>query len=313
MPPALGAASADEPEPGTRQPVDAPAGSAVVPRERIPSRTRQAVVITALATLLGGALAGAATTLSDPTYTSESHVLWSPGALEYLGETVPTDPNALDRQVVDQSAVIFSDAVLGTAAEGLGVDPDDLREELTVSLQDGSSLLVIAATAPEAATATETTDAVTTAYVDYVRTSGADALRQQADLLQSSIDRLNGELEAANRELEAVNGELAGISVNSPAYAIAQGRADRAATRSADAQTRLADLIGQQESLRAAAEAFTGEAFVMRQATEPEAPSSPSLVTSLVLGGGLGFFIGLCVVFFFLGRRSPVASARTTP
>lgn len=296
--------SADEPERGPHYPPVPSPGPAQAKRGGMRPRTRQAVVITTLATLLGAAAAGAGATLTDPTYSSESHLLWSPGALEYLGDDNPvTDPNALDRQVVDQAEVIESDPVIGAAAATLGVDEDDLREVVSVEIQEGTSRIVITGSGEDAATARDTTEAVTTAYTDYVKASGADALRQQAELLQSSIDRLTGELNAANGELDGVNRELAGLNVNSPAYAITQGRADRAAARSADAQTRLADLIGQQESLRAAADAFTGQAFTMRQAATPEAPSSLPLTTTVVLGAGLGLAIGLCVVFFLLGRR----------
>jgi uncharacterized protein involved in exopolysaccharide biosynthesis len=265
-------------------------------------------------TLLGAALVGAGSALSGPKYTSEAHVLWSPGALEYLGDTnAPTDPNALDRQVVDQQQVILGDAVMGTAADLLNADVDELREVVAVAVQDESSLIVISTTSADPEEATTVTAAVTDAYVNNVRTAGTEALDNQAKLLDSSIDRLNTELQSAQAELADVDGQLARLSVNSPAYAVTQGRADRAATRSAETQSRLQDLLAQQESLRAAGAAYTGEAFTMRAASQPTAPSSASLTTSLMLGGALGLFIGACIVFFFFGRRPARESVGTRP
>jgi hypothetical protein len=214
----------------------------------------------------------------------------------------------LERQVTDQEDVITSDAVIGEASRVLGMEGSDLRELVTVDIQEGNSRIIITATGPDAERVTATTATVTEAYVDYVQTAGAEALRRQADLQQPTVDRLTGEVQAANDELARVDRELADSSASDAASTVAQSRAARAATRSADAQTRLADILALQESLRAASEDFTGEAFVMRQASEPEAPSSLSLPVALILGGGLGFFIGLCAVFFLLGRRRSSAS-----
>jgi uncharacterized protein involved in exopolysaccharide biosynthesis len=314
MPPALGASAPDDPEPGAPQPIGAQPDPEAPRRRRLSSRTRRSVAVIGLSTLLGAAVVGAGSAASGPKYTSEAHVLWSPGALEYLGDTTaPTDPNALDRQVVDQQQVILSDAVMTTAADELDADVEELREIVAVSVQDESSLIVISTTGADADEATAVTESVTKVYIENVKASGAKALDDQAALLQSSIDRLNTELQSAQAELTAATDQLAGLSVNSPAYAITQGRADRAATRSAEAQTRLQDLLGQQESLRAAGAAYTGEAFLMRAASEPVAPSSPSLPTSLMLGGALGLFIGACIVFFFVGRRPTRESIGTRP
>ncbi len=314
MPPALGSSAPDDPEPGAPQSSGTQPEPAPTRRRRLTPRARRAVGVLTLSTLLGAAVVGAGSAASGPKYTSEAHVLWSPGALEYLGETTaPTDPNALDRQVVDQQQVILGDAVMGGAADLLNADVDDLRESVDVAVQDESSLIVISTTSADPEEATTVTEAVTAGYIDYVKLAGKKALDDQAALLDSSIARLNQDLANSQAELADVDAQLGGLSVNSPAYAITQARADRAATRSAETQIRLQDLLAQQETLRAAGGVYTGEAFLMRAASEPTDPSSASLPTSLILGGALGLFIGACIVFFFHGRRHAPESAGTRP
>lgn len=267
------------------------------------SRTRQSVVILLLTTLLGAAVVGAGSTLTGPRYTSASQILWDPAALQYLGDdAVPNNPEVLDRAVTDQREVIFSDPVVGAAAQELGMDEEDLREAVTVDVQAGSSLLVVSASADQPQAAEDIATQLTAAYVENVRVSGANALRQQADLLQPTIDRLAAERAALDADLVAVSGELAGTPVTTPVYGVLQGRVDRLATRIGDITALEAEYVSRQETLRATAESFPGQAFVIRQPEVPEAPSSLSLTTALVLGAGVGLFIGACIVFFLFGR-----------
>lgn len=264
----------------------------------------QSIVIVVVATLLGAAAVGAGSTLTGPRYTSEAQILWDPAALEYLGATAPSNSEVLDRQVVDQQQVVTSDRIVEEAAQPLGMDAEELREAVSVEAQPNSSLITITGAADEPDEAAALTTSLTTAYVDHVQTSGAEALREQADLLQPTIDRLTAERAALEAELAGLNAQLSTTPVTSALYGILSARADRLGTLNADVSNRLADLVAQGETLRGTAESFPGQAFVVRQPTVPEAPSSPSLVTALVLGAAIGFFIGVCIVFFVLGRRA---------
>lgn len=262
------------------------------------------MAIVLVSTVLGAAAVGSGSALAGPEYTSEAQILWDPGALEYLGSTpAPENPDALDRQVNDQRQVVLSDAVVGEAAQSLDMDPEDLREAVAIEVQPGTSVLTVAGSADDAEDALALTTTLTSAYVDHARDSGTDALLRQADLLQPTIDRLLGELEAVDAELGEVSAQLAATPVTSPAYGVLSARFDRLATRSADIGNRLADQLGQQETLRGTADSFPGQAFVIREPLVPEEPSSLSLPTALVLGAAIGLFIGACIVFFLFGRN----------
>ncbi len=262
-----------------------------------------------MATVLGALVVGAGSVVLGPSFTSTADVLWNPGALEYLGGATPDTPDSLDRQVSDQREVVLSDAVVSGAADELGMDPDDVRDMLEVEVQTGSSLLVVSATADDADEAVEVSEAVTAAYVEDVRVSGAGALADQADILQGSIDRLTGETATLTADLAAANGELAQLPVTSPAYGAAQNRATGLSTRLTDASAELSDLVSEQESLRASAEAYPGQAFVLRDARTPTGPSSLSLPTALVLGAALGLLLGACVVLYRTHREGAAARA----
>lgn len=269
------------------------------------SRTKQSVAIVLVSTVIGAVAAGGGSALTGPEYTSEAQILWDPGALEYLGATrAPENPDALDRQVTDQRQVLLSDAVVDDTAQTLDMDPEDLRETVTISVQPGTSLLTVAGSADEPDEATALTSTLTSMYLDQVQESGVGALRQQADLLQPTIDRLAGELAGLDADLAQVSAELAATPVTSPAYGVLSARVDRLATRSADIANRLADQLGQQETLRGTADNFPGQAFLVRAPSIPESPSSLSLPTALILGAALGLFIGACIVFFLLGRSA---------
>jgi uncharacterized protein involved in exopolysaccharide biosynthesis len=260
------------------------------------------VAVVAAATILGAALGGVGSLVTPPEYTSEAHVLWSPGAAANLDDTVKDDPNLIERQVTDQREVITSDAVMDSAGSVLGMDADALRKVVAVSIDKGSSLLTVSASDDTADSASAVVSAVTTSYVSYVRDNGIQAIRDRADVLQSTIDRQGAELAALNARLTDLTGQLRGVSPTSAAYGALQGEIARLDTQVGELATRSGEVVEQQESLRAAAEKFPGQAFVVRKASVPKAPSSLSLPTALVLGGALGFVLGVCIVAFWRSR-----------
>lgn len=274
---------------------------------------RRPVAIVLLATLVGAALSMAGSAASGPSYASESQVLWDPGATQFLGLTPADDPNSMERALADQRDVVTSDPVITAAADALGLDPEELRSALSVGVVTGSSVLTITGTADDAATAFAMTDAVTERYRIYVLEAGKEGLRTQADVLEPTIGRLRADIDGLNARLGELNARLEALSVNSAAYQAAQIQAGQVGAQLADASTRLADVTGQQESLRAGAEVYPGQAIVLRQPEEPTAPASLSLPTAAVLGAALGFVLGVCLVILLRRRpftARPVKSGR---
>ncbi|WP_147261949.1 hypothetical protein [Blastococcus sp. TF02A-26] len=246
-------------------------------------------------------------------YTASAEVRWDPTGLETVRASVPNSPDALDRQVADQREVVLSDQVVNSAADELGMDPEEVRDIVEVGTQAGSSVLTISATDDDARQAAAVSAAMTTAYVDSARSSSAGVLADQATVLQGSIDRLQDEAAALNDELARVNADLATIPTASPAYGATQNRATQTSNRLADVAARLSDLTGQQDTFRASADLYTGPASVLREAETPDNPSSLSVPTAAVLGAALGLLLGLCAVFF-LSRRwnAPAEGGRPT-
>ena len=270
-------------------------------------RKRAAAVIAAT-TLLGAAAGVLGSSAAGETYTSEADVLYDPTSVQ-LDDTPATDPNLLDRQVADQADVVTSDAVLGAAASTLGTTTEDLREIVSVTVGEGSSLLTIASTGDTAAAANEVTRSVTDAYVTYVKDNSVSAITQRADILQGTIDRQNTQLAGLNEQLAALTNQLGGLSPTGAAYGVVQGQLDRLADQVGQLSARNADLVEQQESLRASATAYPGAAFVLRQPSQPESPSSLSPLTSGLVGAVLGALVGACIVGLMRARHRPPALA----
>ncbi|WP_157519286.1 hypothetical protein [Modestobacter sp. Leaf380] len=290
--------------------------SARTQKTRTP-RSRRAVAVVLVAAVVGAVLGGLGSLLAGPSYSTESHVLWNPAGVQYADETVNADPNLVERQVTDQVDVIMSDAVMGTAADTLGTDVEDLREEISVGVATGSSLMVVTGSGDSATAAADATTAVTDAYVGYLRDNGRAVLNQRADVLQGTIERQTAQLAELDGQLTALNDQLGGLNPTTAAYGAVQGRIDRLATQISDLTTRSADLVDEQETLRANAAIFPGEAFVLQQAEVPEGPSSLSPAKAALVGAALGVVVGACVVAFTTSRSRSGGrghrTARTAP
>jgi uncharacterized protein involved in exopolysaccharide biosynthesis len=263
------------------------------------------------AMVVGALVAGAGAALTAEKYTGSAEVLWDPTVLTTFGGDAPNSPDAIDRQVADQRQVVLSDQILDTVADDVDMDAEDVRDGVEVSTKSGSSVLTISATADDAEKAAAVTAAMTSAYVDFARSASAGTVTDQAEILQGSIDRLQNEAAALADEVAAANRELSTIPSASAAYGAAQNRASQAFTRLSDVTTRLSNLIGQQDELRASADVYPGPASVLRVAETPEAPSSMSVPTAMVLGAALGLLLGVCVVLFLSrGWNAPTEGGR---
>jgi uncharacterized protein involved in exopolysaccharide biosynthesis len=269
-----------------------PAVTSVRPLRRA---VRHAALILLLAAVLGAAAGAAGRAVVGDKYTSEAQVLWDANAQRLIDPTIPSaDANAMDRQVSDQRGVMLSDVVIAAAAEELRADPLEVREAVEIEGAPDSNLLTVSSTSSSPEEATAVVSALVAAYVEHVRVSGASVMLERAETLQRTVDRLAA-------EVGPLEGQLAGLDPDGSAFAAVQGRYDRAAAR-------LAELIEQQESYRAAAETYEGQAYALRAATEPDSPSSWSLTTSALVGAALGLGLGACVLALLHSRRAPAGT-----
>lgn len=225
-----------------------------------------------LLALMGAMLLGTFYFLQPPRYTSTADLLYSHQDLsaQVTGQQSNNfaDP---ERTLATQRDIVLSDQVLAPVVEATRSTRRDLLSSLTVSTETGSDVLRISAEDTDATRASRIATAVVDAYVDYNRSLGKAQLESQAEALTPLITDLQPRAQLRPRETDVV------------------GQAQVSA-----AITQLATLVQKQQSLRAAAAAYQGQASVLAVPEVPRSPSSPSWQTGAVLGGLLG--LGLAVL-----------------
>ncbi|WP_380166010.1 YveK family protein [Jannaschia sp. R86511] len=198
------------------------------------------------------------------------------------------------RTLNTQVEVVRSDAVTAGAAEQVGTTAREVREDVTVTVEQDSNVLVISAEAGTAEQAQELATAVTEAYLERERSTGATPLLAQADAVAGTLEALQEQLadlpEPAEPEQE------------DPRVAAFAGQ--------------IAELTQQESRLRSAAELYAGQASVLSAATAPEAPSSPGGTVGLALGAVLGLVLGVLIALgrgwvASTGERRPVRRTRS--
>lgn len=228
-------------------------------------------------------------------YTSEAQVLWDANGQQLLDRPAPSaDANAMNRQVSDQQAVMLSDVVVDAAAASVDADPDDFRAAVNVESAQDSNLITVSSTSSSPAEATAVVSALVDAYVEHVRVSGVEVVQDRLAALQPTIDRLEA-------EVGPLGDQLAVADQDGPGFTALQSRFDRASAR-------LGDLVEQRETFEAAIDSYQGQAYAVRAATEPTAPSSWSLTTSALVGATLGLAAGACLLALLHSRRAPAGA-----
>lgn len=254
--------------------------------------TRRAAIVLLLATLIGAAAGAAGRTVVGDEYTSEAQVLWDANAEQALDRPAPSaDANAMNRQVADQRAVMLSDVVVDVAAASVDADPDDYRAVVDVETAQDSNLITVSSTSSSPADSTAVVSALVDAYVAHVRSSGIEVVQDRLTALEPTIARLEAEVGPLEERLAVADPDDPGITA-------LQSRYDRAAAR-------LGDLVEQRESYQATIDSYNGQAYLVRAATEPTAPSSWSLTTSALIGATLGLAAGACLLALLRSRRTP--------
>lgn len=224
------------------------------------------VVVVGLAVLgaVGGFVGGSSRAVE---FSSEAQVVWDPSSLRLTDASayVP-DAVSLDGQAQVQSVRLMSDEVLGSAGDAVGLDADDLRDVVAVSV-DGN-LLTVRGSADSGAAAQREVQAVVDSYVAVVTKDLSDGFTSQAALVQAQIDEVRGALGTVG-----------------PSDPLASGLSSQ-----------LSQLISSKALLSAKAAAVPVPVDVVEPASLPVKPSSASAVTLGVLGGGLGVLAGVAVV-----------------
>ncbi|WP_431895647.1 YveK family protein [Nonomuraea sp. bgisy101] len=221
-----------------------------------------------LACLLTGLLGGVALLrLTPPAYTATTQVLVaSTGVQEQPNQVTGRQREALN---LDTEAQIAQSAVVSAkAAEALTTTP----APADVTVPPNSSVLSIAVTADTPAIAAAQSRAYALAYLEH-RTETAQAA------LATQLKALATKLKQVNTSLGKVVEELAGLRRGTAQHTIAAQR-QNVLTR------QIYSLTMKYDSLKTVA---VTPGYVISQAAEPTAPSSPSL--PLYLGSGL--MIGL--------------------
>ncbi|GAA4674640.1 GumC domain-containing protein [Frondihabitans cladoniiphilus] len=250
------------------------------------------VVLTGLGTTIGFLGARSATTK----YTSTSVLLWDPSSLRYgdASAYVP-DSASLVIQVAAQMTLVQSDSVIDPAAKKVGLTATRLRSDIEVLPGSSASEFLVSSTAKTARDAQDLTKAVVDSYAAQTRATISGQLTAQASALQGPINTLTA--------------QLANLPSTSPL-------ADAVATQ-------LSQDIAQQQSLQSGSSGVTTPLSVTQAASLPTSPSSKSPKTMAVIGGAVGFVIGIGIAVLVSLRRdsrrdlrrvqssSPAATRRT--
>jgi len=234
-------------------------------------------VVVVVVTALGAAAGWVGGTLRPIQYTSESLFIWDPASLRYGDSTayVP-DSVSLGSQVEGQVLRILSDSVIDPASKKLGMTTRDIRAALDVSVGSGTSSIIVATVATTPDKALQINQAVTEEYVSQSNATFSAQYEAQAEALQTSIDAVTEQLSKTADTLPLAN-SLA---------------------------TQLTALVSQQQILQAKATAAPTPLKQLRQPTLPTDPSSLSPLTLAIVGGALGFLIGLAILVLVTLRRS---------
>jgi uncharacterized protein involved in exopolysaccharide biosynthesis len=222
--------------------------------------------------LMGAILLGTFYFLQPPVYTSTAEILYShqDQSAQLTGEQVDSgDP---ERTLATQRDIVLSDQVLAPVVKATQTDRRDLLSSLQVATETGSDVMTISASDTDATRASRIATAVVDAYVSYNQAQGKARLEAQAEALAPLIADLEPRVQVRPRDTDLVGQAQVSAAIN-----------------------QLATLVNKQQSLRAAAAAYRGQASVLAVPEVPRAPSSPSWTIGAVLGGLLGLGLAILV------------------
>ncbi|MGI8759171.1 MAG: Wzz/FepE/Etk N-terminal domain-containing protein [Acidimicrobiales bacterium] len=249
-------------------------------------RRQRWVVIAAVVVVL--ASAAAFFLLRTPQYQATATVLLRPGdpSERFFTPNQPEPP----LNVEGEAAFATSFPVVAEAAESLpGVDPVELLEHLSVSVEEESAIVRIAATRPGPAQARDAATAVAQAFVDSRRSAGTSNVGRVLDELGAELEELQGQIADLNAQIgdgglatppEALNPATAGPPGSPTAARFA-------------ALVRYQEIFERQQLLLIEQSVRRGGAELVSPALLPQQPVGPGLPQSAAVAGFTGLLVGL--------------------
>ena len=221
-------------------------------------------------TILGISLALAVSARQEPSYVSTSEVL-------VLPVRDPSNLAAAPILIENELRIANSFAVRELAQDRLAIEGE--AAPTSVDNPPETQTLVFSSASSDPRVAQATADAYTGAYLEFRTMTQLENVDAAANALEEVIARLNAEIADAREKLQDASGTQA---------ADLQFQISTLTTQVSEHEARLDDL----ELLR---NAVVGE--VLAPASLPESPSSPNHVKAVVLGGAVGFLLGLGLAF----------------
>lgn len=195
----------------------------VPPPPRRRRRPMVRAVVLGVVLVLLGAVVGLVTALLSPTeYAGRATVLY------IISQEQPTGFLREDRNLTTQTLLATSNAVLGPVAAQYGLTPAALAEKVTVTVPDGSELILVEARDPSPETAVRVADAFTKQYLQVSASAqpATDQLRYlqgQLTAAQADVQRLRTDGSAtALAELPAVADRAGNLSSQIDTLMLAQ-------------------------------------------------------------------------------------------
>ena len=249
-------------------------------------RRQRWVVIGAVAVVV--AAAGVFLLLRTPQYQAAATVLLRPGdpSERFYTGNGPEPP----LNVEGEAAFATSFPVAAEAAKSLpGVDPVEMLEHLSVTVDEESAIVRISATRPDPAQARDMATAVAQAFVDGRRSAETANLGRLLEAFEAQLEELQGEI----AELDAKIGD-GGVTTPPDAInpaAVGPPGSPRAARHAA--LLRYQEIFERQQLLLIEQRVRRGGAQLISPALLPSEPVGPSLPQTAAVAGFAGLLVGL--------------------
>lgn len=267
-----------------------PAGGVIGPLEA----TLRRPLLVAIPILLLVGVAFAVGMTREPTYSAETRL--NVGRPDVSPEAIGSAAVGNQSLASAYARVIEAEAVVAPVAEGLALEPGDVRARLTASPVPESPIISVRATGSKADEAVRLANAGAARLVEYVRSLGRDE-SDEADILRRYRSaRLAAARARARRDrLEAADA-LAGESA-ARQRSLSRANAD-IATSELQAES-LADAYRQAQSSRAAGDLVQ----VLTPAAGASSDARSALQRLLLLAGAVGLVTGVGLAVVLANRR----------
>ncbi|MFN2506346.1 MAG: polysaccharide biosynthesis tyrosine autokinase [Acidimicrobiales bacterium] len=250
----------------------------------------EAVVLVAL-------IVGITSRLRTPVYRATAQVLLEPNdpSEQLRPGSAPRSGGDPDRYVNAQRQIAGSPAVIREAARSLrGMNPQAIRDSLSVTERRDSDVLEISATAVDPPRARDIANAVANAYIEHRRRSAVEGLQRAVNDITPRLTDLQARIAELDDKIAQAAGGTATTAVRPPDNPATEidGPTSLAAARDA-AVVQYENLYGRQQELLVDMSLKRGEAETIAEAEVPGAPASPRPTRDAALGGFMGLVVGV--------------------